>query len=117
MDFIKKIKNAIENNKIIDVLCGKAPYEMEISRFTSDVFPTDINEVLVNCIYHQKSEIPQIDVIFQDALIEMISSEDLSKLYIAILYFDACVFQEEKGRASFSIDRELLSKKNKGKSG
>ncbi|WP_455950839.1 hypothetical protein [Eubacterium sp.] len=41
----------------------------------------------------------------------MISSEDPSKLYIAILYFDACVFQEEREKAIFNIDRELLAKK------
>ncbi len=34
MNFIKTIIKAIENNKIIDVLCGKSPYEVEVSRFT-----------------------------------------------------------------------------------
>lgn len=115
MNSIKEIIRAIEDNKIIDILCGKSPYEVEVSKFTSDVFPTDINAVLVNDIYRLKPDIKQIDSIFQNALIEMISSEDPSKLYIAILYFDACIFQEERGKASFNIDRELLSKRLKEK--
>lgn len=111
MDLSKEIIKAIKNKNIIDVLCGREPYEVECSRFTSDVFPTDINAVSVNYIYNIKSEVPQIDVIFQDALVEMISSRDPSKLYIAILYFDACIFQEEIRKASFNTDRELLSKR------
>lgn len=92
----KEIIKVIKNENIIDVLCGKEPYEVECSRFTSDVFPTDINAVLVNYIYNIKSEVPQIDVIFQDALTKMIFGNNPSKLYIAILYFDACIFQEER---------------------
>ena len=42
--------------------------------------------VLVNYIYNIKSEVPQIDVIFQDALTKMIFGNNPSKLYIAILY-------------------------------
>lgn len=34
-----------------------------------------------------------------------------SDVYIAVLYFDACIFQEEKGKASFQIDKESISKK------
>ena len=50
----KEIIKVIKNENIIDVLCGKEPYEVECSRFTSDVFPTDINAVLVNYIYNIK---------------------------------------------------------------
>ncbi|WP_303137526.1 hypothetical protein [uncultured Eubacterium sp.] len=107
----KEIIKVIKNENIIDVLCGKEPYEVECSRFTSDVFTTDINAVLVNYIYNIKSEVPQIDVIFQDALTKMIFGNNPSKLYIAILYFDACIFQEERKKASFNIDRELLAKR------
>lgn len=46
----KEIIRAIESENIIDVLCGKEPLEVECSKFTSDVFPTDINAVLVNYI-------------------------------------------------------------------
>ena len=41
----------------------------------------------------------------------MIFGNNPSKLYIAILYFDACIFQEERKKASFNIDRELLAKR------
>lgn len=57
MDFIKNAKSAIESDKMIDLLCGKQPYEVEVSRFTSDVLPTDVNAVLVNCVYNLKDEI------------------------------------------------------------
>ena len=50
----KEIIKVIKNENIIDVLCGKEPYEVECSRFTSDVFTTDINAVLVNYIYNIK---------------------------------------------------------------
>ena len=30
-------------------------------------------------------------------------------LYIAILYFDACIFQEENGNATFCINKKELS--------
>jgi hypothetical protein len=34
---------------------------------------------------------------------------DACKLYIAILYFDACIFQEERGKATFKIEKEKLA--------
>lgn len=36
-------------------------YEVVISEFTSDVFPTDINSVLVNCFYKQIDKIKDIE--------------------------------------------------------
>ena len=36
---------------------------------------------------------------------------DACKLYIAILYFDTCIFQEEEGNATFKIDKEGLAQR------
>ena len=30
--------------------------------------------------------------------------------YIAVLYFDTCIFQEEKGNATFTINKEEFAK-------
>lgn len=48
--------------------------------------------------------------IFNNALNDLIKG-NASDVYIAVLYFDTCIFQEEKGKASFLIDKEGVSKK------
>ena len=85
-------------------------YEVVISEFTSDVFPTDINSVLVNCFYKQIDKIKDIEKKFNHALNELIKG-NASDVYIAVLYFDACIFQEERGNASFLINKNDFSKK------
>lgn len=106
------IKRAIEEDRLEDLLCGSKDYEVEVSKFTSDVFPTDINAILVNCIYKQKEVIESIDYLFLECLKNMIE-KNACKLYIAILYFDACIFQEERKKAAFNIEKELLVEKIK----
>jgi hypothetical protein len=108
VNFDEIVNEAIKKDEFDKLLCGEKPYEIEVSKFTSDVFPTDINAVLVNCVYKQKASIPDIDCLFEDCLIKMIKS-DACKLYIAILYFDACIFQEERGKATFKIEKEKLA--------
>lgn len=39
-------------------------YEIEVLKFTSDIFPTDIKMVLVNCFYKQKDKIEEVGKIF-----------------------------------------------------
>lgn len=110
MDFKELINKAIKKNEVVKLLRGEGEYEVVISEFASDVFPTDINSVLVNCFYKHSNNISDIEKIFNDAFDDLIRG-NASDVYIAVLYFDACIFQEEKGNASFLIDKERVSKK------
>ena len=110
MDYKELISNAIEKNEVVKLLRGEGEYEIVVSEFVSDVFPTDVNSVLVNCFYKQNDNIKDIEKIFNNALNDLIKG-NASDVYIAVLYFDTCIFQEEKGKASFLIDKEGVSKK------
>ena len=48
MDYKELISNAIEKDEVVKLLRGEGEYEVVVSEFTSDVFPTDVNSVLVN---------------------------------------------------------------------
>lgn len=106
MNYDELVSTALERKEIKKLLCGEKPYEVEISKFTSDVFPTDVNAVLMNCIYKQFYNIENIREIFEDCLYEMLN-EDVVHVYIACLYFDTCIFQEEQKKASFHIDKVM----------
>lgn len=54
MNYNKLIYKAIKEKKLENLLCGIKPFEVEVSKFISDVLPTDVNSVLVNCIYKKK---------------------------------------------------------------
>lgn len=110
MDYKELISNAIEKDEVVKLLRGEGEYEVVVSEFASDVFPTDVNSVLVNCFYKQNDNIKDIEKIFNNALNDLIKG-NASDVYIAVLYFDSCIFQEEKGKASFLIDKEGVSKK------
>ena len=110
MDYKELINKAIEKDEVVKLLRGEREYEVAVSEFTSDVFPTDVNSVLVNCFYKQSNNIRDIEKIFNNAFNDLIKG-NASDVYIAVLYFDACIFQEEKGKASFLIDKEGVSKK------
>ena len=110
MDYKELINKAIENDEVVKLLRGDGEYEVVVSEFTSDVFPTDINSVLVNCFYKQIDNIRGIEEVFKNAFNNLING-NASEVYIAVLYFDACIFQEERGRASFLLDKEAVSKK------
>ena len=110
MDYKELINKAIENDEVVKLLRGDGEYEVVVSEFTSDVFPTDINSVLVNCFYKQIDNIRGIEEVYKNAFNNLING-NASDVYIAVLYFDACIFQEERGRASFLLDKEAVSKK------
>lgn len=112
MNYDSLIYEAINKDEMTDLLCGIKPYEVEVPEFTSDVFPTDVNAVLVNCIYKKKTDIENIDHLFVESLEKMMGDE-VYKLYTAILYFDACIFQEERKKATFEIEKEALAQKFK----
>ncbi|MDO5650026.1 MAG: hypothetical protein Q4G11_05420, partial [Gallicola sp.] len=110
MNYNELIETAIEKDELAKLLRGEGEYEATVSEFTSDVFPTDVNAVLVNCFYKQLDRIKNIDYLFSEALEELLNG-NASDIYIALLYFDTCLFQEEKGKASFQIDKKTISKK------
>lgn len=112
MDYNILIKNAVEKNEVVNLLRGEEEYRIEISKFTSDVFPTDVNEVLVNCFYKQKDNICNIENIFFNSLEQLINGS-ASDVYIAILYFDTCIFQEEINKATFILNKEKFATKLK----
>jgi len=112
MNYNDLISRAIQNNEVENLLCGKKTYEVEISKFTSDVFPTDINLVLVNCFYKQYNNIEKINELFEENLKHMLKGSACN-VYIAILYFDACIFHEEIKKATFFINKEVLGRKIK----
>lgn len=110
MNYEELINKAIEKDEVVKLLRGEGEYEVVVSEFTSDIFPTDVNSLLVNCFYKQSNNIRDIEKIFNNAFNDLIKG-NASDVYIAVLYFDACIFQEEKGKASFLIDKEGVSKK------
>ncbi len=107
MSYNNLIRRAIQNDEIQSLLCGGKTYELEVSKFTSEVFPTDINSVLVNCFYKQYNNIENINELFENSLKHMLE-DNACNIYIAILYFDACIFQEEIKQATFFINKEAL---------
>ena len=110
MEYKELISNAIEKDEVVKLLRGEGEYEVVVSEFTSDIFPTDVNSVLINCFYKQNANIRDIEKIFNNALNDLIKG-NASDVYIAVLYFDSCIFQEEKGKATFLIYKEDVSKK------
>lgn len=112
MDYEYLINKAIKQNEVLKLLRGENEYELVVSEFSSDIFPTDINMVLVNCFYKQKKSIKDIDNIFFNAINKLLSGT-ASDVYIAILYFDTCIFQEEKNKATFLLDKECLAQEIK----
>lgn len=112
MDYNLLIRRAIEKNEVIKLIRGEQEYEIVVSEFTSDIFPTDINSVLMNCFYKQSIYIDNIEMIFKDTFDKLLSG-NASDVYIAVLYFDACIFQEERGKATFLINIEEVGKKIK----
>lgn len=109
MEYNELITHAIENNEVLDLLRGGNGYGLIVSEFTSDVFPTDINRVLVGCFYDQIQRINNIKEIFIKAIKSLLKSSS-ADVYIAILYYDTCIYQEEKGKATFYIDKIDLAK-------
>ena len=63
MNYKELIDKAIKNDEVVKLLRGDRKYEVVISEFTLDVFPTDINSVLVNCFYKQIDKIKDIEII------------------------------------------------------
>jgi len=107
MDYNELINRAIKNDEVVQLLRGEKEYEIVVSEFSPDIFPTEINSILVNCFYKQLGVIEEISKIFMTN-IEKLLLGNACDVYIATLYFDACMFQEERGKATFQIEKEVL---------
>lgn len=57
MDYNLLIHSVIEKNEVLKLLRVVEDYEIVVSEFTQDIFPTDINSVLMNCFYKQSNQI------------------------------------------------------------
>lgn len=112
MDYNELINRAIKNDEVVQLLRGEKEYEIVVSEFSPDIFPTEINSILVNCFYKQLRVIEEIDKILMTNM-EILLLGNACDVYIAVLYFDACMFQEERGKATFEIEKELLIEKIK----
>lgn len=102
----EKIKEAIKEGNVEDILRGRQKYRIEPPTFILDVFPTDINQVLFEYFYNQ-SDIKNIQLLLENSLIKMTKSS-ATDLYISILFFDSILFMEDKGIATFKIDTSRL---------
>ena len=49
MNYDVLINTAIEKNEVLQLLRGEKEYEVIVSEFSPDIFPTDITSVLVEC--------------------------------------------------------------------
>ena len=110
MNYDVLINTAIEKNEVLQLLRGEKEYEVIVSEFSPDIFPTDITSVLVECFYKQIKKIENIEKIFTTGL-EKLLLGDAGDVYIAVLYFDACIFQEERNKATFTLDRKIIAEK------
>lgn len=48
---------AIQNNDVINLLCGDTGYDIPISEFYSASIPTEIDVVLCQCFYEKKGQL------------------------------------------------------------
>lgn len=112
MDYNELIERAIKNDEVVKLLIGENGYRVEVSQFVPEVLPTDINSVLVNCFYKQKNRINNIEHIFIKTLMDLLKGSAVN-IYIAVLYFDTCIFHEERGKAPFQINKKMMAEKIK----
>ena len=74
----------------------------------------DYSKLIVKAI--QNNEVVNLlrgDVGYEVHALEILISGGASDVYIALLYFDTCIFQEEINRATFLIEKEEIAKKLK----
>lgn len=107
MNYNDMIRQAIEKNEVEKLLRGDGLYKVEMNKFTPDVFPTDVNAVLVNCFYKEKNNIKNIKSVLEKGMLNLLLGS-VSDSYIAVIYFDTCLFQEEKNNATFEINKEMF---------
>lgn len=99
-----------EISEAIELMKGAKKYCIEISQYTSEVLPTNINMLLVNYFYKTDGDNDKSKQLFHAAM-EILLNGSAAEVYIAVLYFDACLYYEENKKATFVIDRLSLATK------
>lgn len=99
-----------ELREIVALMKGEKEYSVHISQYTSEVLPTNINMLLVNCFYKPNERDNRMRNVFVEAM-EVLLNGTAADVYIAVLYFDACLYYEERAKATFTIDRKKLASK------
>ncbi len=110
MDENQLFERAYKKKEWVEVLSGNMPYEITVSDFEVDVFPTAIPSVLRRYFYNRVDNCPNIGAIFQQTL-EVMLDRDACSAYIALLYFEECLYAEKYRTSTFSIDRDKLTLK------
>ena len=106
-NYRKLLLEAIQAGNVAAILRGEKRYHIEPPTSVTDVFPTDICQVLADYFYKQ-DDIDKIQDILEGSLIEL-SNRSAVDLYISVLFFDAILFMQEKNIASFTIHTSTVA--------
>lgn len=106
-NYRKLLLEAIQAGNVAGILRGEKRYHIEPPTSVTDVFPTDICQVLAEYFYKQ-DDIDKIQDILEGSLIEL-SQRSAVDLYISVLFFDAILFMQEKNIASFTIHTSTVA--------
>ena len=94
---------AVKRGELIEFLCGKEEYKIELSQYVPGVLPTDTGKVLADAIYVEYEEDTTIKEKFQNALLNMVNGT-AEELYIAVAYIMDVLFDEKHKIATFQMD-------------
>ncbi len=100
----KHINYDVNYNDINDILkLLRGEYPLIISQYDcGEPLPTAANIVLREYIYKNSDK-----NVFQQAMLELLDSS-AADVYLSLVYFNFCLIFEQKGTASFAIDKELF---------
>ena len=110
MNYDVLINTAIEKNEVLTVITWRKEYEVIVSEFSPRYFSNRYHICVSRVFYKQIKKIENIEKIFTTGL-EKLLLGDAGDVYIAVLYFDACIFQEERNKATFTLDRKIIAEK------
>lgn len=94
---------AVKRGELIEFLCGKEAYKIELSQYVPGILPTDTGKVLTDAIYVEYEEDITIKEKFQKALLNMVNGT-AEELYIAVAYIMDVLFDEKHKIATFQLD-------------
>lgn len=103
---------AINNNELINLLEGSAPYKVELNQWIGACVPTDVGSVLTKGIYEVYKDNPNcnIDKLLEETLIKMIDGE-IFDLYCALSTFYSQLIEESFDSSPFKINKDKIIKK------
>lgn len=101
--------NAIESNRIIDLLEGKNHLEIGYSsHFSNLAFPTDWIAIIEDGIYPlYREQSYDIKALFEGSIFSMLNGKAFD-IYCAIGILYTQLKEEQQGRSPFSVNRDLL---------